>query len=409
MKLWMRLLAGGVVGIFLGLYLPTLGGDTADLFRYLSTVVINIGRYAVFPMVLFGLATSTRELREDRMLYRLHGNTILYIIIATAILSVFGVLIVVILSPERVPIVIQEATQLQQPLVSNLILRIFPSNVFSVLFDGSFLLPIVVLAFIIGTTLNSEGLYTSPVSDFFDSASRIFYRINRVIVAGIGIGLVALSAHAVLDLRQLGELDLFRQLFLTVGFSAALVIVAGVPLAVYFWGGRKNPLHFLYGMVAPMLAAFFSSDSYFSLGILTRAGNENLGISRKPGAGVFPVTAVFAKSGTAMVSAISFILVLRSYSSLELTVGQLLWVVVFAFLVSFVLGAVPGSGAIVSLSLLSTLYGRGMEDGYLILQAAGPILVAVGALLDVLVSGAVSYIVTVRLRMKREVPVAEYV
>lgn len=408
MKLWIRFLAGGVVGILLGLYLPMSGGDTPTLFRYLASLATNVGIYAVFPLVLFGLATSTRELREDRLLGRVFGTTIGYIAISTAILVAFGTIAVFVLSPERIPIVIQEAAPAEQPLVSNLLLQVFPGNIFRALFDASYLLPTIVLAIVLGITLNGQGLYTSPVADFADSASRIFYRINRFVVEFIAIGIIALSAKSILELRQLGELNLFGQLFLTVGFTAGLVIAVGVPLAIYFWGGKRNPVEFLYTILPPALAGFFSGNSYFTLGILTRIGNETMGISRKAGAAVFPLSVVFAKAGTAMVSAISFVLVLRSYSSLELTFGQFLWVIVFSFLVSYVLGAVPGSGVVVSLSVLSSLYGRGLQNGYLILQSAEPILIAVGALLDVVITGAIAHILTFRLRLKRDAAIENY-
>jgi Na+/H+-dicarboxylate symporter len=392
MKIWMRFLAGGILGILLGLYLPLYGGDTLDLLRYIAKVVLNIGTYAVSAMVFFSLASGVRELKEERAVLPVVGRTVLSIVIATAGLAFLGALTVIILSPERVPIVVQQATQQQLPTVRALLLEAFPGNAMQALGSPTYLLPVLVLALIIGLTLNSAGLYTSPVTDLFDSLSRIFYRINRVIVDLIGIGFVAFAAYSLLELRQLGDLEMFRQLFITVIFIAAVVVLVIVPLVIYFFGAKTNPLEFLYVMLAPALAALFSRDSYFSLGVLTRIGGEELGIPRKAGSVIFPINAVFCRSGTAMVTAIAFILVLRSYSSLELSLAQFLWVILFTFLTSFLLGSVPGMGVMVSLSLLSRFYGRGLEDGYLILQAAGPILVSIGALLDVVVSGTIGFL-----------------
>ena len=393
MKIWIRFLIGGVAGVFLGLFLPLSGGDTTDLFRYITGLVVNIGTYSVFAMVFFGLASGVRELKDEHNVLATVGKTIVYILIATAALTFLGALSVIILSPERVPIVVQEANRMQLPAVRSLLLDVFPGNVLQVFQLKNSLLPILVLSLIIGVTLNSTALYTSPVTDLFDSLSRIFYRINSVISDIVGIGFIALGAYSILELRQMGDLEMFRQLFVTVVFTAAVVILIVVPLVVYFLAGKTKPLGFLYTLIAPALAALFSRDSYFALGVLSRIGREELGIPRKAGSVIFPINAIFCRSGTALVTAIAFILVLKSYSSLDVSIGQFLWVLVFTFLASFMLGSVPGLGVVILLSLLSKMYGKGLEDGYLILQAAGPILVSVGALLDVVISGTIGYLI----------------
>ena len=67
MKLWMRILIGSVVGIVLGLYLPLAGGDTLGVIGRITEIVISIGRYALFPLVFFGVAIGVFELRSDRI------------------------------------------------------------------------------------------------------------------------------------------------------------------------------------------------------------------------------------------------------------------------------------------------------------------------------------------------------
>ena len=94
-----------------------------------------------------------------------------------------------------------------------------------------------------------------------------------------------------------------------------------------------------------------------------------------------------------MVAAVSFILVLRSYSQIEVSFLQVLWVLGFSFLVSFVLGAVPGMGAYFAVFMLCSLYGKGLQEGYLVLKAIAPLLVAFGAFIDVLGSAFISLLI----------------
>jgi aerobic C4-dicarboxylate transport protein len=138
-------------------------------------------------------------------------------------------------------------------------------------------------------------------------------------------------------------------------------------------------------------------------------GKENLGVPRSVGSAVFPVAAVFAKGGTALVTAASFILILRSFTALEITFGQVLWVMVATFGISFILGSVPGSGVLVALSLLSSSYGRGMEEVYLILLPIVPILISIGVFLDVVTSAFIGYVVAYSENMRKRIDHLDFV
>lgn len=104
-----------------------------------------------------------------------------------------------------------------------------------------------------------------------------------------------------------------------------------------------------------------------------------------------------------MVTVVSFIVILRSYSSLEIGLFQLIWIMVVSFFISFVLGAVPGSGTLVGIAVLSGLYGKGMEEGFLILKPIAPILISFGVFLDTIAAAFVSVLVSDRMKLTRKV------
>ena len=122
-------------------------------------------------------------------------------------------------------------------------------------------------------------------------------------------------------------------------------------------------------------------------------------------AAAFPVCAVFGRAGTALVTGIGYLMVLRSYTSLEITVAHLLWAALFTFLLSLIAGAVPGLGAMVSLSMLWHLSGNGLADGPLIMQPVLPLLTGVAVLLDVTSAALVAHLVA-RETSDRRVPAA---
>jgi aerobic C4-dicarboxylate transport protein len=83
-----------------------------------------------------------------------------------------------------------------------------------------------------------------------------------------------------------------------------------------------------------------------------------------------------------MVAGSSMLIIISSYSSLEITLLQVIWVFVFSFLLSFALSAAPRMGVYVLLTLLCKFYGRGLEEGYMLLIPILPILSCFAALID---------------------------
>ena len=162
-------------------------------------------------------------------------------------------------------------------------------------------------------------------------------------------------------------------------------------------------------MLAPAIAGLVSGDGYFTLGFSIRNGKENFGIPRKIGSATFPLFALFGRAGTAMVSSVSFIVIINSYSSLGITALDLFWVILFSFLVSFTLGGVPGAGAFVALSSLCAAYGGGYEEGYLILKPVAPLLVSVAVLLDVATASFASMLVARHEKAQDEVDIKEFI
>jgi Na+/H+-dicarboxylate symporter len=323
---------------------------------------------------------------------------------ATAVLIILGTVSVLVLSPARIPPIFQEAPVLDLPSFQELVYRMVPTNLFAVFSNpGEHLFPIVLMGFLVGIAIKLEEHHADPLVTFCDAASRVFYRLNSFAVEVLSVAIIAVAASFVFELRAISDFEIYSQLFTVLLFDALLVMLVIVPLLIYFLMGRENPFVWLFAMVPPILKSVFSGDIFFATPTLIRAGKENLGIQRRAGSAVFPLAAVLGRAGTAMVASASFVLILRSYTALEITFVEVIWVMTATFGFSLLLGSVPGSGVIVALSLLSGAYGRGMGEVYLILRPVTVILVSIGVLLDALVAAFVAYLVAYSERMHRRV------
>lgn len=410
MKLWMRIVIGAVIGLVLGLYLPVAGGDAISFMETVSALVVNVGRYVVYPLVFFGLVIGLHELREDKKTLRVYGTAAVSIVAVTAVMVILTTLVTLLLAPRRIPPIFQEAVVPTVPPVPELVANVFPRNFFQMFAaQGNFLLPVVVAGLLIGLVLYREGPSVGPAVEIVDSFARVFYRLNAWLLEAVSVGLIAVSAFWVLRLRTVSDLNLFAPLIWVVIGLAALFVLVAMPLVIFFWGDRYNPFSWLYAMVSPAVIAFFSGDSYFAYGALTRVAKENLGVSREAAAPVLSLSTLFGKSGSAMVIAAAFITVFRSYTALEITFGQVIWIIVASFTFSFLLGRVPGATVIVGLSMLAQSYGEGMEDIYLILLPALPILTGIAVVVDTMTAAAITFMVGQWERKRRIVDPLDFV
>lgn len=156
---------------------------------------------------------------------------------------------------------------------------------------------------------------------------------------------------------------------------------------------EQHPYRILYASIAPILTAFFSTDSNLSLIVNIKHSKDSLGIRRRLNSIVMPIFSSFGRGGTACVTAISFVVILRSYSGLGIAFTDVLWIALVSFGLSFVLGALPVGGTFVAISVICSLYGRGFDAGYLLLKPAVPVICAVSTAIDTVTALLGSYLI----------------
>jgi Na+/H+-dicarboxylate symporter len=390
MKIWMKYLLGAILGIALALALPLDDAGLRSALGFLFDLSIRIGRYVLVPLVLFSVPVAVFEQNEDKEFWKSLGRTLLVLVAAVAALSVIGVIVAAAVRPTRIPLVADAAASAKVPGIRDFLFALFPESPFAALASGQFLLPTYFLAILLGLAFSHDRAATKPVVQLFDSLSRVFYQINSFFAEFLGVLIIAATARNVLELRSAARADVYKPLLLTVCIEALVVALVVIPAVLYFFGGKKNPYRVLYALLAPSIAALVSGDLYFPLGSLMKHAKESLGIRRRANVLDIPLAAIFGRAGTALVTSTAFIVVLSSYSNLGVSLGSLLWIVVFAPVAVIFVGSAPDRGAMAALMSLCALYGKGFENGFLIAAPVALPLIAIGAFLDALWAGSAS-------------------
>nr|AGS52151.1 putative glutamate transporter [uncultured bacterium contig00049] len=395
MKVWVKLLIGSILGVTIGFLLPSDSQNVISIFQWLEKLALNMGRYVVVPVLVFSLTIAVFELRLEGQFWRVVLRNFLVIVAASIFVIFLGIMVTLIITPNRIPIdKVEQVETMGLDAVANVI-ELFPSNMLSVLAgNGIYLFPVCVFAFFLGMGLNFDRSYSKPVISMIDSLSRIFYHVASFFSEILGFIIIVLSAYWAVRFNGIIQAKVYKDLIIMLGVFSLVLCFGILPLFMYLLKPKVNPWLVLYGFLGPALAAFFSGDINFTLPVLQRHSKENFGIKRRSGSLSIALFSTFCRCGSAMVAAIAFIVIIKSYSYLKIEAINILYIGLYAFVISFLLARHPGEGAFIALATLCLIFGDGeYRAGYLILKPVAFYLVAVGTFIDVMLCAFGTYVI----------------
>ncbi len=393
MKIWIKYLIGTTLGIIIAIIAYSDSVFFNSAVEFLSNIAIQFGRYSLYPVLFFGFTLSICKLRESRSLLKLSIYIALFIIISSFLTALLGLVSVSISSPPRIPIFVEETSSVESLGVMESFLRLFPSSAFEAFVDGLYILPLCIFAGFAGAACAVDKNISKPVLTLFDSLSRVSYAVMAFFVDMFSIGLIAISVNWFIKFQAMLSTKFFTGLITLLLVDFFIIALIIYPLILKIICRDINPYKVLYAAIAPVCAAFFSGDTNLTLPILLRHSNESLGVRRRISSVSLPVFSVFGRAGSAMVVTISFIVILKSYSSLGISAKDMFWLVGISTLFSFFLGRFPVTGTYISLVAVCAIYGRGFESGFLILRPAAFFIGSIAAAIDALTAMVGTYII----------------
>ncbi len=382
MKLWLKYLIGAALGFAAALILPLDSLREAAVLSFITDLIIRIGRYALLPLLFFSGIMAVYRMREDSLLLRASlwtGGTILA---SSVLLTALGFFSILLIRLPRIPITTERVTEIASVDLKGFFQEVFPYSAFEALQKGSFLLPAFVFALIIGFGCCMNHTNIKPVISLTDGLSELFYNVSTVFTELFSAGIVFVMCSWTLQFKSVIKSGVFTPLIIML--CAQFIVLAGIvyPLVTRFVCRNGKPLKILRASIAPFFVALFSGDTNLALPVEIRLGKETLGIRQRVNGFAFPLFSIFARGGTALVSIICFVVIWRSYSTLNIEFFDMLAISLTAFALSFVMGNLPVGGTFMTLTVLCSMFGRGMETGYLLLRPAAAIIGSFAALID---------------------------
>ena len=359
MKLATRILWALALGAVTGILINIFANEWFDpidgyLFTPLGTIFLNLIKMLIVPLVFFSIAVGVANIGDPKKLGRMGGKTMAFFFSTTAIAITIGIVFALVLKPGvggsfDTSNLEYEATE--APPVTDTLLGIIPANPIEAMASGD-MLAIIFFALFIGIGVASLAEKVDIVKRFLEQGNELMMFLVGLVMKFAPIGTFGLIASAV---GKQG-FDALKAMF----FYMMVVFLAMAVHLIFVYGGtmkllaKQNPVKVLKEFVPAMMVAFSTSSSSATLPIAMNIAQTKLGVPKQISSFVQPLGATINMDGTAIMQGVAAIFIAQVFA-VDLTVSDMLVVILTAVLASIGTAAVPGAGMIMLAMVLESV------------------------------------------------------
>ncbi|MBO5650209.1 MAG: dicarboxylate/amino acid:cation symporter [Selenomonas sp.] len=349
-KIFIALVLSIVVGLIAGeSSLPFINWWIAPI----GTMFINLIKMMIVPVVFFSLVVGMTSLGDTKKLGRIGAKTVVLYLVTTAVAILIGFGIAGIVSPgtglsltSDAAVKVKEAPSLMQVLVA-----MIPANPIDAMAKAQ-ILPVIVFSLFVGIGIvHVGGERAQLLMKFFDAAAEVSYKIIGIVMQFAPIGVFALLLPVVAKNGPAVLLPLMSVIG-CVAIGCVIHAVVVYSSLARIWGGH-TPLEFFRGMSEAMMIAFTTCSSAAALPVNMKNCQEKLGVSREVSSFVLPLGATINMDGTALYMGVCSLFIANVFG-IDLTMGQMLMIILTGTLASIGTAGVPGAGLIMLAMVLQT-------------------------------------------------------
>ena len=342
-------------GILVGLCFLKNPGFTTDYLKPIGTIYINLLKFLVVPVVLFSITDGVISLKDLKRVGSVGIKTFVYYMMTTAIAVVIGLVLANIFKGAfpalpSAELSTLEYTAKESPSVMQVIVDIFPDNLFPPMATSD-MLPVIVIAILMGAGILSAGEKGQKIGDIVNCMNDVIMKIMMMIIKITPIGVFCLMANvvAVNGAEIVGTLALVIGIAY-IGYILHVVIVYGCSVRFL---SNMSPLKFFRGLSPAMICAFTTTSSNATLPLNIECCNK-MGAEPEISSFVLPLGATINMDGTAIYQAVATVFIACCYG-IELTIGDMAMVVLTATLASVGTAGVSGAGMIMLAMVLTSI------------------------------------------------------
>lgn len=342
-----------VLAIISGLLLQSQAEFLLTYVKPFGDIFLNLLKFIVTPIVLFSIIGGIISMKDIKKVGEVGGFTVIYYFVTTSFAIIIGLGMANIFKKFFPVISTTDLTfeAADQVSVMDTIVNIFPSN-FLVPIAENNMLQIIVMSLIIGfSILMLEKVKQAKAIETIEIINDIFMKAMGLILKLSPIGVFCLLAPVIAANGPviIGSLASV----LLVAYIAYIIHAAVVySIAIKTLGGL-SPLEFFKSMAPAMIFGFSSASSMGTMPINMKCCEE-LGADPDVTSFVLPLGATINMDGTAIYQGVCAVFIAACYG-IDLTLGQMITIVITATLASIGTAGVPGSGMIMLAMVLQSV------------------------------------------------------
>lgn len=317
-----------------------------------GTIFLNLIKFIVVPIVLCSIISGVISMKDIRKVGSIGWKTVVYYMCTTACAVVIGLVFANIF---KGTFQVLQTTDLEYEVASttnfmDTLVNIFPSNIIQPLANAT-MLQVIVIALFFGFGIILAGEKSEPLAKVIVSLSDVSMVIMELILKLSPIGVFCLITPVVAE-NGPSILGSLAMVLLTAYICYAVHAIVVYSSTVKALGGL-SPMAFFKGMAPAMIMAFSSASSVGTLPLNLEC-TEKLGAKRDVASFVLPLGATINMDGTAIYQGVCAVFIARCFG-IDLTLAEMITIVLTATLASIGTAGVPGSGMIMLAMVLQSV------------------------------------------------------
>ena len=352
LSLAMQIFIAMLLAIVMGLLLQGQADFANNFIKPFGTIFLNLVKFIVVPIVLFSIMCGIISMKDIRKVGSIGLKTVVFYLCTTAFAVTIGLIggnlfkgLFPVIATTDLAYEAKEATSFMDTLVN-----IFPSNFFKPLVDAN-MLQVIVMAVLLGFSIILVGEKNARVVSAFNDLNDIFMKCMELILKLSPIGVFCLLCP-IIATNGTAIIGSLAMVLLTAYICYVFHAVLVYSLSVRAMGGM-SPAKFFKGMMPAIIFAFSSASSVGTLPINLDC-TQKLGAKREVASFVLPLGATINIDGTAIYQGVCAIFIAACYG-IQLTLPQMLTIVLTATLASIGTAGVPGAGMVMLAMVLTSV------------------------------------------------------
>lgn len=380
-KVWQQYKASVLLlgGLIIGGIAGVVFGEKATVVQPLGDLFLNLMFVMLVPLVFFSISSAIANMNGMKRLGKIMGSTF-FIFFATALVAaVVGYIGVVLYNPIKGIDVDSVKALMGTPEASStadmgLLERIVNTLTvpdFHLLLSKSNMLQLIVFSILVGVSTSMANEAGKPVAKLLASGNAVMMKMVSVIMyyAPIGLGCYFASVIGTLGSKILG------------GYARSMILYVVIAVIYYllffsmyaFIAGGKAGLKIYWSNIAPpSITAIATCSSAASIPVNLEYAKK-MGITPDIAETVIPLGANTHKDGSVIGGVIKIAFLFGIFGKEMTTPSAMVTVILGAFLVGAVMGAIPGGGMIAEM-LIVNIFGFPLE--------AVPVIVIISTIID---------------------------